>query len=107
MRTSVPMCGSTASNRVGWAAEARVANKTTAQLLVMLQAAVPVAEHLIGARDLRRTHEAKAQPLRVGVVPDALRQLGVLLFPVGSRRRTRRAGHGRRRVVPGSAAHGV
>src|SRR5260370_14196 len=50
-------------------------------LVVMLQSAAPVPEHLIEARDLGGTNQAEAQPLGVREVPDAFGQLRVLLFP--------------------------
>src|SRR5215472_5226816 len=86
MRTSVPMWGSTASKRWSDAAEqsrgrrnasVRAPLAWTGQeahptlLLVMFEAAVPVAVHLFRGGNLHGTHEAEAEPLRIGHVPDA------------------------------------
>src|SRR6478672_3783800 len=110
MRKSVPMCGSTASNRRRSAALAVTANRSARQrtrLLQALDAAVPVVVHLIGGRSLRRADQPESQPLRVRLIPDALRQLRILLLPGGVGRDAGGAAHNIRRVVPGSAADGM
>src|SRR5262245_34101064 len=95
MRISVPMWGSTASNILRSAAGARPDAASMAKanqlVLVMFQAAMPVAVHFIGAGNLCRTHQPEAEPLCVGVIPDALRQLRILLLPVRARSHPRRA----------------
>src|SRR5215831_4356595 len=104
MRTSVPMCGSTASKWNCPAHQARTATSHTAArrslLLVMFLAAVPVSVHLVGARHPRRTNQAEAQPLSVGFVPDALGQLRVLLLPRRVGRDAGSASQHIRRIVP-------
>ena len=45
--------------------------------------AVPVFIHFFCARDFERTDDAEANELGVGQIPDRLRQLRVLHFPVG------------------------
>ena len=51
--------------------------------IVFFHAAVPVSLHLLGRRDFQRAHHAEAEELRVGVIPDALRELRVLALPLG------------------------
>src|SRR5579883_1149277 len=108
MRTRVPMWGSTASNRsaAGMVA-AKQSSSGSTLLFVMLGAAVPIAEHFFGRGQFRRADQAEAEPLRVGHIPDALGELRVLLLPGGVRCDARGAGHQRRGVVPGAAAHGI
>src|SRR4051794_19276506 len=90
IRTSVPMCGSTASNRWSSPARAGHAISASAALLVQLHTVVPVAVHLFRRGDLRRTHQPESEPLRVRVIPDALGKLRVLHLPIGARRGSRR-----------------
>src|ERR1035437_6314630 len=102
MRTSVPMCGSTPSN--GSACNTQ-ANRNA--LVILRNAAVPILVHLFGTRNLHWTHQPKTQPLRVGFIPDALRQLRVLLLParIGSHACT--ASQLFRPVLPRASAHCV
>src|SRR5262245_18827480 len=48
---------------------------------LVLDAVVPEFLHLGSGRDFERAHDAEAEPLGVCVIPDALRQLRILLFP--------------------------
>src|SRR5471030_2768053 len=114
MRTSVPMCGSTASNNCRSAAAAfpkkprhAAARKPRDLLLIVFQAAVPIQIHLRNTGDLRLTNQAETQPLGVRQVPDALRQLRVLLLPGRVGGNPRGAAQHVSRVVPPSAPHGV
>jgi hypothetical protein len=50
-------------------------------LRLFLDTAVPVFEHLLGGWHPQRTNEPKSQALRIGVIPDALGQLWILLLP--------------------------
>src|SRR5438045_1733602 len=108
MRTSVPMWGSTASKRCNSPPMARVGPKRKriaaaqirALLLVMFDAVIPVPVHIFRCRKLRRTDQPEAEPLRVGEIPDAFRELGILLFPVGVRAHAGRTSHRGSRIVP-------
>src|SRR5947209_1256283 len=118
MRTSVPMWGSTASKRCSSPAKARVRTKRQrigaaqkhaarmraarmrALLLVVLDTIVPIPVHLFRGRKLRRTDQPEAEPLRVREIPDALRELRILLLPVGVRAHARRTSHQGGRIVP-------
>src|SRR3954462_7746097 len=123
MRTSVPMWGSTASKRCSSPAKARVRTKRQrigaaqkhaarrraarmraarmrALLLVVLDTIVPIPVHLFRGRKLRRTDQPEAEPLRVREIPDALRELRILLLPVGVRAHARRTSHRGGRIVP-------
>ena len=73
-----------------------------------LHATVPELLHVLFRGRFQRTHDAEAEELRVGVVPDALRELRVLDFPV----RVRGAPRGDPEffsgiIVPCSASGGV
>src|SRR4051794_16146733 len=110
MRTSVPMWGSTASKR--WGAAPRIPAEARRQiaarlLLVMFEAAVPVAVHIVGRGEFGGAHETEAEPLGVGHVPDAFGELRVLLLPVGGGGGASGARKCFRRIVPGAAAHRV
>src|SRR5688572_17460775 len=59
----------------------RLSMKTTCSVLFLFHAAVPDLEQFLRRRDDERANHTNAQPLRVGVIPDALGQLRVLLFP--------------------------
>src|SRR5437764_14883864 len=108
MRTSVPMWGSTASKRCSSPATARERTKRQktaaaprpALLLVMFDAVVPIPVHLFRGRKLRRTDQPEAEPLRVGEIPDAFRELRILLFPVRVRAHAGCASHQPGGVVP-------
>src|SRR5581483_3182654 len=80
MRNIVPMCGSIASIRSA-DTPAQQHTHTSAMLLIALHTAVPVCVHLFGRWNLLGPHQTKAEPLRIGVIPDALRQLRILLLP--------------------------
>src|SRR4051812_18891035 len=99
MRTSVPMWGSTASKSCNWPANAGTSrtNGRAHLLLVMFDAVVPVAVHLVRRSKLRRTNQAESEPLGVGHIPDALRQLRILLLPVRVRPHASGASHRGRR----------
>src|SRR5215217_3653590 len=78
IRTSVPMCGSTASRSFSSPAAEQPATARQAPshlLVVLFQATVPVLVHLVRARNFRRTDKAESEPLGIRVIPDALRQL--------------------------------
>lgn len=50
-------------------------------LVFFFDAVVPVAKHFFGGGKFQGADEAEAEPLRVGVVPDAFGKLRVLHFP--------------------------
>ncbi len=50
---------------------------------LFLDPAVPVLLHVLFRRGFERTDDSEAEELGVGVIPDALRELGILDFPVG------------------------
>src|ERR1039458_8939944 len=113
MRTKVPMCGSTASYSRGSAASAHPDQASHAAalrpraLLIILNTAVPVAVHFVRAGYLRGAHQAETEPLGIGLIPDTLGQLWILLLPRRVGCHTRGAAQHVRRVVPGTAPHGV
>src|SRR2546423_11062471 len=102
------MWGSTASKRWGAArAQASGTKSRAALVLVMLDAVIPEAVHLVRGGNFGGAHQAEAEPLRIGEVPDALGQLRVLLLPIGVGPDACGAGDGGSRVVPGAAANGM
>ena len=58
----------------------RLARKK-AGLLFLRHAVVPGGEHFFRRGDFQRTDDAEAEPLGIGVVPDALGKLRILGFP--------------------------
>src|SRR5579863_6781402 len=113
MRIKVPMCGSTASYSRGCAAVVYPESRTQAAklrapaLLIIFHTAVPVAVQLIYPGHFHRTHQAETEPLGIGLVPDAFGQLRILLLPVGVGSHAGGAAQHVRRVVPGTAPHGM
>src|SRR5438045_1977251 len=88
------------------AAHARAAH-SRALLLVMFDAVVPIPVHLFRGRKFRRTDQPEAEPLRVREIPNALRELRILLLPVSVRAHARRTSHRGGRIVPRPATHRV
>jgi len=87
MRINVPMCGSTASYSCGGAANAEpdqashAAAPSARRLLIVFNTTVPVAVHLIHAGYFDRAYKAETEPLGIGLIPDTLWQLRILLLP--------------------------
>lgn len=75
--------------------------------LIMLHTVVPVAIHGVGVGNLQRPDQTEAQARRVGVIPDALRQLRILLLPACIRCHARSAPHLLGAVRPCSTANGL
>src|SRR5919108_2296452 len=74
---------------------------------ILFHAAVPVLLHLFGWRDLQWPNDAEPEKLRVGMVPDAFRQLRTLALPGFVGGAPGGAAEHRRRFVPGTAANRV
>src|SRR5688572_20362873 len=62
---------------------------------------------LIGRRNVERTHDAEPKELRIGQIPDALRQLRVLLLPRFVGKSACCAANLLRRIIPRTAARDV
>src|SRR5688572_12057906 len=76
-------------------------------LRLLLNAAVPVLVHLLGIGNLQWSHQPEPEPLSVGVIPDALRQLRILLLPGWVGAYPRAAAQLFRLVCPGAAAYSL
>src|SRR4051812_36454076 len=80
MVTNEPICGSDALYRSA-ANSAEVSRSQNVSLRLVLNTAIPVLKHLVGGGNPQRANKAEAKPLRIGVIPDALRKLRILLLP--------------------------
>src|SRR5690349_14552356 len=99
------MCGSTASCLDG--PEGRSTAGSSRLLRFLLHTVVPVLVHLFGRGYFGGPHQAETKEQSVGVIPDALGKLRVLLLPGRIAAHARAAAELIRCVAPRSTARHV